>query len=233
VNGILDAPWKVALTVSAAAAALVGAAAIVGPPESVVQERPGRVESVVRTTLVCPYVGGEDRATGQVGVLPLPGVGTGEPGRPGGSASAAQLSVQALVGDAEPPAPILETDQRGTPAVATVEAGETLGYAVRATGPMAPGLTAEQSVLAQGPDLRGLSDTACAEPGREHWFVGASGEVGRRARLILSNPSDSPAVADVRVSTPPGPTTWVCPPGASASSCSTHWPPSPPDWACR
>jgi hypothetical protein len=205
VSRILDAPWKVALTVSAAAAALLGAAAFVGPPESVVQERPGRVESVVRTTLVCPYVGGEDRATGQVGILPLPGVGTGEPGRPGGSASAAQLSVQALVGDGEPPAPVLETDQRGTPAVATVEAGETLGYAVRATGPMAPGLTAEQSVLAQGPDLRGLSDTACAEPGREHWFVGASGEVGRRARLILSNPSDSPAVADVRVWDEAGP----------------------------
>lgn len=202
---LVDAPWKVAVVVTATAAALVGAAAVVGPPESVVRDRPGLVESVVRTTLVCPHVGGEERATGQVGVLPLPDVGTGEPGRPGGSASAAQLSVQALVGDAEPPAPVLELAERGVPAVAAVEADETLGYAVRATGPLAPGLVAEQSVLAQGPDLRGLADASCAEPGREHWFVGASGEVGRRARLILSNPSDSPAVADVRVWDEAGP----------------------------
>ncbi|HSK27789.1 MAG TPA: DUF5719 family protein [Jiangellales bacterium] len=204
-SGLLDAPWKVAAAVAAAAAVLVGAATVVGPPESVVRDRPGRVEPVVRTTLVCPYVGGEERAVGLVGVLPLPDVGTAEPGRPGGSASASRLTVEALVGDAAPPAPLLELDARGAPAVVTVEAAETQGYAVRATGPMAPGVAAEQSVLAQGADLRGLADSTCAEPAREHWFVGPSGEVGRRARLILSNPSDSPAVADVSVWDEAGP----------------------------
>ncbi len=192
-------PVATALWVPAGVAAVLGIAAFVGPPESVVRERPGQDEPVVRSTLVCPYVGGEPRASSHIGVLPLGGA-------PGEEAAEPEpVDVQALTGPDEEPATLFSATAAGALTAAEVETDDASGYAVRAVGVLAPGLAAEQTMAAPGPDLRGLVTGRCTGPAREHWFVGGSGEVGRRGRLVLSNPTSVPAVVDVSVWDESGP----------------------------
>ncbi|MGH8825261.1 MAG: DUF5719 family protein [Jiangellaceae bacterium] len=196
----MSRPVATALWVPVGVAAVLGIAAFVGPPESVVRDRPGRDEPVVRSTLVCPYVGGEPRASSHIGVLPLGGA----PGEQAGS-EPEPVAVQVLTGPDEEPESLFTATAVGAMTVAEVETDDAAGYAVRAVGALAPGLAAEQSMLAGGPDLRGLVSGRCAGPAREHWFVGGSGAVGRRGRLVLSNPSSVPAVVDVSVWDESGP----------------------------
>src|SRR5918994_1293505 len=181
-------------------AAAMGVAAFVVPPESVVRDRPGQLEPVVRSTVVCPYVGGEARAASHVGVLPLVGAeldpAEGEP---------EPVVVQPLLGAEAEPSTLLSATTPGVLTAAEVDTDSAVGYAVRAAGALSPGLSAEQSMLAQGPDFRGLVTGRCSAPAREHWFVGGSGEVGRRGRLVLSNPTSVPAVVDVSVWDETGP----------------------------
>ncbi|MGH8777303.1 MAG: DUF5719 family protein [Jiangellaceae bacterium] len=192
--------WNAALWVPVGVASALAVAAFVGPPESVVRERPAQDEAVVRSTLVCPYAGGEARASSHIGVLPL----GGPDGVPDG-AEVPPVVVQPLVGTEAEPSTLLSATAVGTLATAEVDAADATAYAVRGTGVLAPGLAAEQSMLAQGPDFRGLVTAHCAAPAREHWFVGASGEVGRRGRLVLSNPTPVAAVVDVSVWDESGP----------------------------
>src|ERR687897_3940741 len=180
-------------------AAAMGLAAFVGPPESVVRDRPGQLEPVVRSTVVCPYVGGEARAVSHVGVLPL--VGELDPAE----AEPEPVVVQPLLGAEAESSTLLTAATPGALAAAEVDTDSAVGYAVRAAGALSPGLSAEQSMLAQGPDFRGLVTGRCSAPAREHWFVGGSGEVGRRGRLVLSNPTTVPAVVDVSVWDETGP----------------------------
>src|ERR687897_159019 len=181
-------------------AAAMGVAAFVGPPESVVRDRPGQLEPVVRSTVVCPYVGGEARAASHVGVLLLVGAEL-DPAE----AEPEPVVVQPLLGTEAEPSTLLTATTPGVLAAAEVDTDSAVGYAVRAAGALSPGLSAEQSMLAQGPDFRGLVTGRCSAPAREHWFVGGSGEVGRRGRLVLSNPTTVPAVVDVSVWDETGP----------------------------
>ena len=196
----MSRPVVTALWVPVGVAVVLGVAAFVGPPESVVRERPGQDEPVVRSTLVCPYVGGEARASSHIGVLPMGGA-AGEPA--GGEPE--PVVVEGLTGADQAPEPLFSAEVAGAVTFEAVETDEAVGYAVRAVGALAPGLAAEQSMLAQGPDLRGLVTGRCAGPAREHWFVGGSGTVGRRGRLVLSNPTSVPAVVDVSVWNESGP----------------------------
>jgi hypothetical protein len=181
-----------ALWVPAGVAAVLGLAAFVGPPESVVRDRPGHEEPVVRATLICPFVGGEARARSYIGVLP------------GGNAGTEvneddQATAQALLGPEEKAEPVLTTTTAGALSVEKITTDDPHGYVIRAAGPLAPGLAAEQLMLASGPDFRGLVSGRCVAPARDFWFIGGSGEVGRRGRLVLSNPTAVPAVVDVFV----------------------------------
>jgi hypothetical protein len=188
------------LLVPIGVAVAMGVATIVGPPESVVRDRPGQLEPVVRSTAVCPYVGGEARAVSHVGVLPLVGTEL-DPAE----AEPEPVVVQPLLGTEAEPSTLLTAATPGVLAAAEVDTDSAVGYAVRAAGALSPGLSAEQSMLAQGPDFRGLVTGRCSAPAREHWFVGGSGEVGRRGRLVLSNPTTVPAVVDVSVWDETGP----------------------------
>jgi hypothetical protein len=188
------------LLVPIGVAAAMGVAAFVGPPESVVRDRPGQLEPVVRSTVVCPYAGGEARAVSHVGVLPLVGAELDPAG-----AEPEPVVVQPLLGADAESSTLLTAATPGVLAAAEVDTDDAVGYAVRAAGALSPGLSAEQSMLAQGPDFRGLVTGRCSAPAREHWFVGGSGEVGRRGRLVLSNPTTVPAVVDVSVWDEAGP----------------------------
>lgn len=212
---MISARWA-GLAVAAGVAVVVGGATLIGAPDSVVDDHPEVREPVVRSTLVCPYVDGEDVGIAELGVLALPGVDVAadETG-----AEQPPITVQALAlppdpedpeATAEPTEapvvePLLSIAERGIPTITPVETAAGTSYAVVGQGALAPGLAAEQLLITQEVDLRGISSAACTAPRREHWFVGASAEVGRRGRLILANPTDVPAVVDVELWDESGP----------------------------
>jgi Family of unknown function (DUF5719) len=196
----MSQPVLAALWVPAGVAAVVGVAAFVGPPESVVRDRPGHEEPVVRSTLVCPFVGGEAQAKSYIGVLPA-----GERGAGQTDEEPEPVTATALLGPEQAAKSVLSAATPGVLTVEKIETEDPHGYAVRAVGALAPGLAAEQLMVASGPDFRGLVSGRCVSTAREFWFVGGSGEVGRRGRLVLSNPTAVPAVVDVSVWDEAGP----------------------------
>jgi hypothetical protein len=191
-----------ALLVALGVGAAIAGTAFVGAPEEVVRDRPEQVEPVVRSSAVCPYVGGEARASSRLAVLALDGVDEPDWEPPADQAGDdtdedALLVVRRLAGPDDEPDPFLTVAERGEPVGKAVERNNPAAFGVHAEGPMAPGVVAEQYMLAQGPDLRGLVTAACTIPAREHWFVGASAEPGQRGRLILSNAASTTAVVTV------------------------------------
>jgi Family of unknown function (DUF5719) len=64
---------------------------------------------------------------------------------------------------------------------------------------LAPGLVAAQTTLITSGDLRGLSSAACQAPTGDTWLVGGAGTTGRRARVILTNPSPNAVTVDLDV----------------------------------
>ncbi len=175
----------------AAAAILFGT--VVGPPESVVEASPGAEELVTRTAVVCPYGGGQPGSTDSITMSVLPEVadviaGEGQP----------PATATAMLGETQEP-PVAEATARGPLVSVPIQADNPRGYVVVGTDAFAPGLVAEQSTLAAADDRHGIADVSCNPVSRESWFVGARGVVGHRARLVLSNPTDSAAVVDVEV----------------------------------
>ncbi len=74
-----------------------------------------------------------------------------------------------------------------------------------ATGGLAPGAMSVVSSIDGGEEGRGLAVAACPQPTGVYWFVGVGASPGRRDELVLANPSDSPAVADLVFYGPEGP----------------------------
>lgn len=194
-----------ALVVAAGVAVAVAGTAFVGPPDEVVRANPEQVEPVVRSTSVCPYIGGEARAASRLGALALPAVaepdwtpptaaGNSEDGEAEGPPP---VTIRRLAGPDDIPEPFTTVAERGVPVIKKVEGSNPASYSVHAEGPLAPGIVAEQYMLAQSVDLRGLVTAPCTAPGREHWFVGASATPGHRARLIITNPNSTAAVVTV------------------------------------
>lgn len=206
---MISARWA-GLAAGVGVAVVVGGATLIGPPDSIVDDHPEVREPVVRSSLVCPYVDGEEAGTAELGVLALPGVDLPEALE---GAEQPPVTVQALALPPDPddpeatgdPAeeaadePLVSIAERGVPTITPVETAAGTSYSVTGQGALAPGLAAEQSLILQEVDLRGVSTATCTAPRREHWFVGASAEVGRRGRLILANPTDVPAVVDVEL----------------------------------
>lgn len=189
-----------ALLVGLGVGLAVAGTAFVGPPESVVRAHPEQVEPVVRSTSVCPYIGGEPRAASRLGVLAIEGVEEPvwlEPATTADGEDEKPVVVRQLAGPDDQPDPLITLDERGVPSTRAVDRNDPAAFSVRAEGPMAPGVVAEQYMLAEGPDLRGMVTSACTAPGRDHWFVGASSGPGQRGRLVLNNASTTPAVVTV------------------------------------
>ncbi|HSI92219.1 MAG TPA: DUF5719 family protein [Jiangellaceae bacterium] len=191
-----------ALMVAAGVAVALGATALVDPPDEVVRAHPEQVEPVVRSTSVCPYIGGEARAASRLGVLPLANVAEPDWTPPTDAAESDSdgpppVVVRRLAGPDDVPDPLTTVAERGLPVIKKVDGSNPAPYAVQAEGPFAPGVVAEQYMMAQAIDLRGVVSAPCTAPGREHWFVGASATPGHRGRLILTNPYPTAAVVTV------------------------------------
>lgn len=142
-------------------------------------EEPARV-AVESTTLVCP-----EPSYGQVALA----TATSQSGR----ISAIKLAPNSArpFGDVPKEGRVWAHDagQEGHP------------VSVRANGPVAAGLVAEQT----GDTSSGLTSTRCVGPESAAWFVGDGLTFGRSVRLYLTNADETPATVDVAAFGPNGP----------------------------
>lgn len=154
---------------------------------------PGPVGSalVAERSLVCPDLSGvPGRTFTRATVAALPG--------PAGSGTAALRPVGTR---ATVPLPALAGP--GSTAIADTAAP---GGPIRvdARGPLAAGVAAQQVTRSDGGPARGLAENRCVPVTPDMWFVGGATTAGSSASLLLVNPDDVPAAADVTLLTPAG-----------------------------
>ncbi|MGV9314646.1 DUF5719 family protein [Streptomyces sp. NPDC003691] len=102
-------------------------------------------------------------------------------------------------GPGAPPRPVLSAERPGAPVTVRAGRGEAPALIGTATAALAPGWTAQQTtVLPSGPS-RGLLGTTCSAPDTGFSFPGVSTARGRQDYLHLTNPDDTPAVADIEI----------------------------------
>ncbi len=83
--------------------------------------------------------------------------------------------------------------------------GRALSLLVVGSAAAAPGIVAEQRSVVPAGDLRGLVSATCLAPQDDIWLVGGGTEVGRRGRLVLTNPHESTTEVSIDVLTSAGP----------------------------
>lgn len=188
------------LAPGAAVAGLVGIVAIgssVPAPPSAATLPAATQELLTGAAQVCPSSLEAVEASADVSAWALPERAAGPvEDQPGSS-----LAVVPLRGPDDPAPESAATTERGT----TIGTSPDVPVLLRATGSLAPGLVGQSTVTAAGERSSGLASQPCVPSAREWWFVAGSGEVGRRATLLLANASSSAAVVDVQVWTESGP----------------------------
>jgi hypothetical protein len=129
---------------------------------------------------------------------------------PGPVVVSAVATGPATLGVLVPPAPGRSSTADSAAAVRlltrsrTTAGGVRLDVARSVPGVPAPASSAVQATLGLDGDLRGLVATGCAAAVSDAWLVGGGTTEGERSRLVLSNPTPSPALLDVLVHGPDG-----------------------------
>ncbi len=182
-----------ALVGSAALAVVVAGAASPAPVATTAQ--PER-QPLAGVALTCPQSSEVEDAQARVQAvaLPVPDLRTA-PGTP-------RLGLRPLLGADTPGEPTALTRVRGD--TLAVDAADVSVLAT-GSGSLASAVAAQVTTTSSSARTSGLASVACVEPGRDWWFVGGDGGVGRRSTLVLTNAAAGPAVADVEVWTEDGP----------------------------
>lgn len=193
-NRSLFVPPVLALVGMAAVVAVGGA--VPAPPGA--SQQPVSVQQLVTGgAQVCPSSLESPEALAEVSAVALADNGLDDADDVGG----ASLDLFALD----------DSDALGVALASTTQRGETIttpaetSLLVSASGALAPGLLSESTVTAAGQRTSGLASQPCLQPARDWWFAAGSGAVGRRATLLLANPSSSSAVVNVQVWAESGP----------------------------
>ncbi|MFD3521362.1 DUF5719 family protein [Streptomyces sp. NPDC058653] len=93
--------------------------------------------------------------------------------------------------------PFLALKAAGKPVSATKNAADAPALVGSATGALAPGWTTQQTTTVTGAESRALLGMSCTPPDTDFWFPGASTDKTRQDYVHLTNPDDTPAVADI------------------------------------
>jgi hypothetical protein len=156
-------------------------------------------------TLVAPEGATAVDAPGPVHVFAVAAPSSaGSGGEPGADVLAVALGTSSTRSDPGPEA----VTGTGVPAGAALvsvspeQAGALRTYT--AEKEPVPAVAASQWTLARDGDLRGLATLSCQVAGTDQWLVGGGTQDGRRARLLLTNPSSAPAVVDLTIYGPSG-----------------------------
>jgi len=184
------APLAVAALVAGATTATSMAWPVL-PREPARAGRPANAP-VIERTLVCPDVSGRaGRVSARVSVAALP-----DPGRTGRAAATG------LRGSFAVPLPVVATAGAAKTVDVTVAGGVAR---VDAGGPLAAGVAAELVTRTYRGPARGLAETRCPAASPDTWFVGGSTRPGASTSLLLVNPDDVAATANVSLLTANGP----------------------------
>ena len=195
------------LAVVAAAIAITGESGSIGAVPVPTADLSRSALPLARTVpaTVCP--GPETLAT-PAGADPV------QPGAPvllrallvGSGSSSAVLARMLPIGGA-PAERIPLVPRTGTAAIfaGTLRQAGPIGLQADAGAGAPPQFSLTQSTLVGAGDLRGLVVSECGEATSDRWLVGGGTSAGRRGRLLLANPTSSPAVVDVVVYGPAGP----------------------------
>lgn len=190
-NRILGAVCGLVVVAAGATVAMAGNS--VDPLEAA--PRSPEVVPTPTATLSCP----ESPATKQtqtrmIAVTPAEGAQT----------SSAEGSAEVSVLAQEDPAVLEELTAPGTPALLRLTSDDQPAAVVRATGAMAPGLSAAQWSASTKDAGNGLAASQCLAPSDEWSFGGVSTAVGATSRLVVSNPTPAVAVFDLEFFGPEG-----------------------------
>jgi hypothetical protein len=192
---VTRADWLPAAVAAIGVVGIVAAGSVVPAPSEAVAPLRTQTQPLSGAVQACPAALDAPEASTDVAAQALE-----DPGITVDADASGVIDIVAL-GDDGPGAEALEsTSERGT----TLSTAVQSAVAVRASGALAPGLVAETTTTAAGERSIGLASQPCVEPGREWWFAGGSGGVGRRGTLVLTNSSDGAAVVDVSVWTEQG-----------------------------
>lgn len=192
--GAAAAGARLALVVAAIAIGLTLVATLLQRPTPPVAQGASVVEPVGSALLLCPEPG----AGTDLGVRVTAAIIPGQPGQGDGPGRA---GLETLPGRTSDSAKITEAGGQ-----AEINAFSTTLPPIRAfaEGSLAPGLVADQWGRDPGGKGRGMASTACAPAASEFWFVGGGAIAGRTTRIVLVNPDDTAAIADVIVHGPDG-----------------------------
>lgn len=152
------------------------------------------LEPIQSAVLLCPEPG----TGGDLGVRVSAAVIPGQPGQESGDGNA---GLRTLPGANSAQSKIKLVGEQ-----AQIEAFGTKLPPIEAygEGSLAPGLVADQWGRDPSGRGRGMASTACAPAASDFWFVGGGAVAGRRTRVVLVNPDDTAALADVIVHGPDG-----------------------------
>ncbi|MFF8959042.1 DUF5719 family protein [Streptomyces sp. NPDC014894] len=194
------------LAAATALAAVTGFAAVTAPgggSGATAAKSPVRLP-VERSALVCPMAGSTDIAdTRHTSYTPAGGGTAGEQGaavlKPVIRSSVERAAEPGEDRAKEPGAEkrAITLKEPGKPVVAEEDGSEAPAFIGLATGGTAPGWTVQQTTAVTAGGGRGLLGLSCAAPRTEFWIPGASTAKGRQDYVHLTNPDDTPAVADV------------------------------------
>jgi hypothetical protein len=173
-----------------------GVAAAQSRPPTVPAPPGPRTAAVIGASAICPDLRQDrdvlrTRVSAGVAVAADDVTGTG------------QLLAQPLSGTGAPA--VLPVDAPGQVAAGLGASVSGDALEVTARGPLAAGLELEQITRGEGGSSRGLAGLRCEPPRTQAWFVGGSTLVGDSTTLVMANPDDTEALADVQVWTSDGP----------------------------
>ncbi len=200
-----------------ALAALFGVAWITRPAARTAVRAAGRpaMTPVVSAIRSCPAPG-----SGRVAVF----AASAGPAGKGGAQLLAAPAAPAVAG-----APLVTLTQPGRlwlsrgvfAAARTRHGGRGGAVTVHASGAMAQGLDAEQTIYPPNGSAGSVTGAQCTQPGADFWFVGPGSARSASLSLFLVNPDSGQAEADAEIFTDMGPlqgnadTGIVVPPGGS------------------
>lgn len=121
------------------------------------------------------------------------------------------------------PAPIAVVAGADPVAIANVPALDS-GHTLSSVSNAAGSVTGAAAFVTTAGDLRGIAAATCQLPGTEQWLVGGSTVLGTSTRLVMQNPTRTPATVTVTVWGPggelvlAGANTYLVPPGAQVST---------------
>ncbi|WP_433571514.1 DUF5719 family protein [Streptomyces sp. CA-251247] len=190
-----------------ALAAVTGFASLSAPDGTTEQETTAAARlPVERSSLLCPAPSSSEVAETEYSSFTPAGKDGGAK-----SGSAVLKPSSAVLADPEtvpkkapakkpgPAKPLLTLKEPGKPVGAKVSGGDAAALVGTATGRFAPGWSAQQTTTVTAGGARGLLGVGCTPPDTDFWFPGASTAEERQDYVHLTNPDDTPAVADIEL----------------------------------